>query len=144
MFHILGGLILFARTVLSLKSHERSSLVLPKPSSSPFSVCRSVSITAQISGLLCLLRSRSHCSKPYFHNFSMKRIALSLHVDNVEVACVHSHANLRKTWTAWSLHWRWVTAFARFWLNVACRPVQFFYCMRCSRPYGSTLRRDFL
>jgi len=51
MFHILGGLILFARTVLSLKSHERSSLVLLNPSSSPVSICRSVSITAQISGI---------------------------------------------------------------------------------------------
>lgn len=51
MFHILGGLILFARTVLSLKSHERSSLVLLNPSSSPVSICRSVSITTQISGI---------------------------------------------------------------------------------------------
>ena len=51
MFHILGGLILFARTVLSLKSQERSSLVLPNPSSSPVSIFRSISITAQISGI---------------------------------------------------------------------------------------------
>ena len=51
MLHILGSLILFARTVLLLKSHGCSSLVLPKLSSSPVSICRSVSITARISGI---------------------------------------------------------------------------------------------
>jgi len=51
MFHVLGGLILFARTVLPLKSHGHSSLVLPRLFSSPVSICRSVSITAQISGI---------------------------------------------------------------------------------------------
>jgi len=50
MFQILG-VDFFARTVLALKSHERFSLVLPKLFSSPGSICRSVSITAQISGI---------------------------------------------------------------------------------------------
>ena len=51
MFHVLGDLILFARTVLPLESHECSFLVLPNLFNSPVSICRSVSITAQISGI---------------------------------------------------------------------------------------------
>jgi len=97
MFHILEDLVLFARTVLALKSHERSSLVLPKLFSSPVSICRFVSITAQISGITLPCKVEIPLFQALLSQFDMKRIAISLHVSNVEVACVHSHANLGKT-----------------------------------------------